>query len=221
MEINSINRGPSFRARIVIQKTGFENLGKDIADSFKSGGRMTVSATGGTSMSTLLPCECVYDFPNTKRLLNFTKKIGEYFNNIFHRNIKTTTLEGVDSKVVAEKTASVSTGSGMMSTGIESYDFAVASAIDQSANYPNSVFSPKFPEFSANHFPQSVNDHLESMERIAYDRLWDPRRGFGNECASSSVPTYVGLGSVSQSLGFGILTKGKHFLEDGTRAFPS
>ena len=221
MEVSSISASPNFGARIVIQKTGFQNLGKDIIDSALISQKTGSTASSTVTETTIFPYDAIKNFPFARRIEKYFDEIGEAFNRIFHRNIKTSALEGVDTKAVAEKTASASTGSGIISTGIGAYDASLASALDQSVNYPNSIYARSFPEFSVNHFPESVVKHLDSIERSAYDRLWDPRAGAGNECASSFSVSASGAGAFSQGIGFEILTKGKKAFEEGARNFPS
>ena len=221
MELGKINNSTNFGARIVIQKTGFKNLGADIVDSFELGSKTTGSAGSVVTETTIFPSDAVKGMPFGNKISKCIDKMKETFARIFDRNIKTTALEGVDTKAVAEKTASATTGSGIMSTGIGSYDASLASALDQSVNYPNSIYARSFPEFSANHFPESVVKHLDSIERSAYNQLWDPRAGAGNESASSYSFSMSGGGAFSQAFGFDILTRGKKAFSEAERKMPS
>lgn len=224
MEINSIkNTNPNFGARIVIKKTGFQNLGKDLADSFEIGSRTTGLTTSFSTEATIIPSDIVEGKPFLNKMDKFMNKIGDAFKRIFGRNVKTTAIEGIDTKEVASNSAVATSGAGSISTGLGSYDAALGSAIDQSVNYPSSIYARSFPEFSVNHFPEPVLKHLDYMEHFAYNWLYN-KGGMGNEIASLSSSSYSGVGATSQGIGYELLTKGKKALgkaEEAQRKLPS
>lgn len=224
MEINSITQSPNFGARIRIEKTGFQNLGKDIVDSFELGTRTTGITSSSITESTIFPSDATRNFKFFGKITKHIEYLGEIFNDIFHRNLKTSALEGVDTKAVAEKTASATTGSGLISTGVESYDMAFASALDQSIHYPNSSYPASAAEFIGNHLTQSSAEHMAQRINSVYNQLWDPRGSAGNELASTQSTAWSGSGAISQGLGFDLLTKGKKSLinaEEVQRKIPS
>ena len=213
MEINSINNNTNFGARIIIQKTGFKNLGADLVDSFKLTSSSTALGASSSTESTILPCDCVKEFPFARRMSKLSRKMNEIIDGIFRRNIKTSEIEGINVKEAASNSAVTASGVGSMSTGLESYDYAIASALDQSINYPNSSYPASAAEFIGNHLTQSSADHMAQRINSVYNQLWDPRNSAGNELASMQSSTWSGIGSVSQGAGFEMLTKGKKAFE--------
>jgi hypothetical protein len=59
MEIGKINNSTNFGARIVIQKTGFKNLGKDIIDSLELSSLSGGSSGSATTETTIFPSDIV------------------------------------------------------------------------------------------------------------------------------------------------------------------
>jgi hypothetical protein len=227
MEINKINQSPNFGARIVIQKTGFKNLGADLVNTLELGSKTTEIGSSAITETTILPSDAVaFDhFPFAKKILKFAKdEFGKLFDKISQRNIKTSAIEGVDAKEVASNSAVATSGAGSLSTGVESYDLSIASALDQSINYPNSSYPASVPEFIERHFPQSIVEHSAAKEHSVYNQLWDPRNSAGNELASTQSSIWSTIGAVSQGAGFEMITKGKKAFqnaEDIQRKLPS
>ena len=223
MEINNISQSPNFGARIIIQKTGFKNLGEDIIDSLELSSLSGGSSGSATTETTIFPSDIVKGGKFANYINKCIDGMKETFAKIFNRNIKTSEIEGVDMKEVASNSAVASSGAGSISTGLGSYDAALGSAIDQSVNYPSSIYAKSFPEFSVNHFPEPVLKHLDYMEHFAYNWLYN-KGGMGNEIASLSSTSYSGVGATSQGIGYELLTKGKKAFdkaEEVQRRLPS
>ena len=223
MEINNISQSPNFGARIIIQKTGFKNLGKDIIDSLELSSLSGGSSGSATTETTIFPSDIVKGGKFANYINKYIDGMKETFAKIFNRNIKTSEIEGIDMKEVASNSAVASSGAGSISTGLGSYDAALGSAIDQSVNYPSSIYAKSFPEFSVNHFPEPVLKHLDYMEHFAYNWLYN-KGGMGNEIASLSSTSYSGVGATSQGIGYELLTKGKKAFdkaEEVQRRLPS
>lgn len=218
MEINSINNSPNFRARIVIQKTGFKNLGEDIIDSIELSSLSGASSGSATTETTIFPSDIVKGGKFANYINKCIDGMKETFAKIFNRNIKTSELEGIDVKEVASNSAVASSGAGSISTGLGSYDYAFASALDQSANYPNSSYPASVPEFLANHLPESAVNHLEQRVHSVYNQLWDPRNSAGNELASTQSSVWSTFGAGSQGIGFEMMTKGGKAFETFDKA---
>lgn len=225
MEINKIQNSPNFKARIVIQKTGFQNLGADLVDSFKLGSKTTQTGTSVVTETTILPSDATNEFSFAKKTVQFVKdEFGKIFDRIFHRNIKTSEIEGIDMKEAASNSAVTASGASSISAGIGSYDVALGSAVDQSANrYATTIYDASIPEMLKNNLPASAWEHIDNMERLAYRNLYN-ERGFGNETASSASTTASGIGSSFQGFGYELLTKGKKAFnkaEEAQRSLPS
>ena len=195
MEINKVNQSPNFGARIIIQKTGFKNLGKDLLDTVELGSKTIKTGTSTITETTIFPSDAVaFDhFPFAKRTIKYVKdEFGKIFDRIFHRNIKTSVIEGVDVKEVASNSAVTASGASSISAGIGSYDLALGSAVDQSAHrYATTIYDASIPEMLKNNLPASVWNHIDDMQRLAYRQLYN-ERGFGNETASSASTTASG-----------------------------
>lgn len=218
MEISNIQNSPNFRARIVIQKTGFKNLGEDIIDSFELSSLSGASSGSATTETTIFPSDIVKGGKFANYINKCIDGMKETFAKIFNRNIKTSELEGIDVKEVAGNSTITASGAGSVSTGLGSYDYAMASALDQSIHYPNSSYPACIPEFIENHFPESVVNHSANRVDSVYDRLWDPRNSAGNELASTQSSVWSTFGAGSQGIGFEMMTKGGKAFETFDKA---
>lgn len=211
MQVNSINHSPNFEARIKIQKTGFQNIAKDLKDSTSISGNSSASTVSAIGEATIFPFEIVGGKGLAGKIRNSFKKMGEHFSNIFHRNIQTSVVENPENlKAFSKQSASATAGTTTVSSGVGAYASSVGSALDQSVHYPlDSIYTRDIPQYLAQHAPESVNKTLGTLADSAYDVLYN-EHGLGNECASASS-------SISSSIGVGMQGLGSKVISESSK----
>lgn len=223
MQINSINNSPKFEARIKIQKQGFQNIAKDFGDSSSvsgNSGAMTSSCVGET---TIFPFELFGGNGFAEKIKTNYNKIMEHFTKIFQRNVQTTIVENPENlKAFSKQSASATSGSSLISSGIESYAGSLGSALDQSVHYPmGSVYDRSVPVFLDKNAPEEAVKVLKMLTDSAYDLLYN-ERGLGNECASSASSVFSGIGVGSQGIGSTLISESsKKMSEIVSKKIPS
>ena len=219
MEVGKVNNSPNFGARIIIQKTGFKNLGKDIADSFVSGTNTTGTVASTVGETTVFPSEISAGTGFSKSIHNGMRRIKEALDRIFGRDIKTSAFDD-DMQGLLNSTGRASSGSGMVTTGIGSYGSSLASGLDQSVNYPLSgLGSELIPQYIAKVNNPTVNEIAKNMEGVAFDVLYN-EHGFGNETAFIPSALSSASGVFSQGKGFDMV-KNANKASATVRNFPS
>lgn len=217
MEVGKINNTQNFGARIRIEKTGFQNLGKDIADSFISGTNTTGTVASTIGESTAFPSELVAGVGFAKSINKGFNRIKNAINRIFGRSLKSSEYDA-DSHLLLNSSTKASSGSGMISTGLGSYTSSIASGLDQSVNYPwaGSEIVPKLILKSNNPI---VNEVANDLEGVAFDVLYR-EHGLGNENASIPSAITSTTGFLSQGFGFDAIKNSNKAIK-ATRNFPS
>ena len=175
MEVGKVNNSPKFGARIMIQKKGFQNLGKDIADSFSTGTNTTGTVSSTVGEVTAFPSEISAGIGFSKAINNGMRRIKEALDRIFNRDIKTF---DEDMHGILKSTGNASSGSGLVTTGVGSYGTSAASGLDQSVNYPFAA-SEVVPNLIAKSHSPLVNQITNNMEALAFDVLYN-KHGLGN-----------------------------------------
>lgn len=216
MEVGRINNSQNFGARIMIQKNGFKNIGKDIVDTALSGTNTTGTATSSVGESTVFPSEISAGVGFSKSITNGMRRIKESLDRIFGRNIKTSAFDE-DMHGLLKSSGKASTGSSIVTTGVGSYGSSIASGLDQSVNYPWAG-SEVVPQLIAKSNP-TIREIANNMEGVAFDVLYK-EHGNGNESASIVSSLTSGLGAFSQGLGADII-KNSGKVSDAARNFPS
>ena len=215
MKINELNYTPNFGARIKVQKKAFQNIAKDVVDTAKSGGRSLATTASGAAEVTSFPADSASNHSLINVMSKNRNKIGEDLEAISGRNIKTSQFENPN----ASADFAIST-EGTIGSGVGAYSGSVASALDQSANYPYALFPKSAYEHSLTSGNGSAKEIVQYMEGSAYEHLYNPDLGKGNEIADSFSTTASGLGIISQYAGSALL-KGKKGLEQLDRKLPS
>ena len=217
MEVGKVNNTPNFGARIVIQKTGFKNLGRDIADSFISGTNTTGTVASSVGEITAFPSEISAGVGFSKSITNGMRRIKNAIDRIFGRNIKTSELDA-DSNLLLNNSGNASSGSGLITTGVGSYGSSAASGLDQSVNYPFAG-SEVVPHLIAKSNNPVINEIANTMNGAAFNLMYN-EHGLGNEIASIPASITSGLGASSQGVGLDIIKKAGKTIQ-ATRKFPS
>jgi hypothetical protein len=208
MQIYGINNCPNFQARIKVNKVGLQNLTKDIADTTKIGTHGSASLSSTVVETTALPVDsvcannCVSDC-----ITMHSDAIDELNKAISARNIKT--LESENTKATLEASGIASSGVSSTASGMGGYVASAASALDQSAHYPNLLYPESVYDSIIEHSPKSSADFVESITYRTYDSLYDKRASAGNELASSDSSFMLGLGYLSNIIGSTLLKDGK------------
>lgn len=217
MEVGKINNTQNFGARIRIEKTGFQNLGKDIADSFISGTNTTGTVASTVGETTVFPSELVAGTGFAKSINRGMIRIKNAINRIFGRNLKSSDFDA-DSHLVLNSSGKASTGSGMITTGIGSYASSIASGLDQSVNYPWAQ-SEIIPQLIAKAHNPVINEVANNLEGVAFDVLYR-QHGLGNETASIPSVFTSTTGVLSQGFGFDMIKNADKAI-NAARNFPS
>ena len=217
MEVGKINNTQNFGARIRIEKTGFQNLGRDIADSFISGTNTTGTVASTVGETTVFPSELVAGVGFAKSINKGLNRIKNAFRGIFGRNLKLSHFDA-ESHLLLNSSGKASTGSGMVSTGIGSYASSIGSGLDQSVNYPWAG-SEIVPQFIAKSHNPIVNEIANNLEGVAFDVLYR-QHGLGNETASLPSGLTSTTGILSQGYGFDMIKNSDKAIK-AARNFPS
>ncbi len=220
MQVNGVQNSPNFQAKIMIKKNGFKNIGSDIIDTTVLGAQTTGTVASSAAESTLLPLEIVAG----KGLKNTISKnldlMKERFNNVFHRNIKTSEFDA-DSQLYSVNSRNALSGSGVVTTGVGSYGSSVASGLDQALHYPTSGYSNIIGDaFRALPEGHPVHASLDPMQKSAFDVLYN-ENGIGNESASISSGLTSTAGAALQGMGSESVLKSTEKIKNQARKIPS
>lgn len=215
MEVGKVNNSPNFGARIMIQKTGFKNLGKDVVDSFVSGTNTTGTVASTVAETTALPSELIAGTGFSKSISNGMRRIKEAIDRILGRNIKTSAFDE-DMHGLLNSTGRATSGSGLVTTGVGSYGSSIASGLDQSVNYP-ALGSEVIPHLIVKSNNPTITEIANNMEGVAFDVLYR-EHGLGNETASLPSGILSTLGGVLQGSGADMI---KTANKASVRNFPS
>lgn len=217
MEVGRINNTQNFGARIRIEKTGFQNLGRDIADSFISGTNTTGTVASTVGETTVFPSDLIAGVGFAKPICNGLNRIKNAIGRIFGRTLKLSEFDA-DSHLVLNSSGKASTGSGMISTGIGSYASSIGSGLDQSVNYPWAK-SEIVPQLIAKSNNPIINDIANNLEGVTFDVLYR-QHALGNETASIPSVFTSTTGVLSQGYGFDMINNADKAIK-ATRNFPS
>lgn len=208
MQIYRINNCPNFQARIKVNKVGLQNLTKDIADTTKIGTHGSASLSSTAVETTALPVDsvcannCVSDC-----ITMHSDEIDELNKAISVRNIKT--LESENTKATLEASGIASSGVSSTASGMGGYVASAASALDQSAHYPNLLYPESVYNSIIEYSPKSSADFAEGITGRAYDSLYDKNASAGNELASTDSSSMLGIGYFSNVVGSTLIKEGK------------
>lgn len=201
MQVSMVHNAPNFEARLRIKKEGFKNIARDLGDSVSVSNNTSGAISSSIGESTIFPLELVAGKGFANSIKTQFRKIGNNFKNIFCRNINTVAIENPENlKAFSKQSGSAAAGSSTVSSGIGSYAGSIGSALDQSVNYPFSVYDRSIPEYLNAHAPECVLKSLTGLTNSAYNSLYN-ERGFGNESASLISSMVSGVGVGAQGLG--------------------
>jgi len=196
-----------FQARIVIQKKGFENIIKNVGGTSKISARASGSATSGTAEVTTYPARIFSKGDDFSAMRLNADAINKESNAISGRDIRSikseSSLSNLTDDELADTSVNSSIGSSLVGTGSASSYASGASALEQSANYPNSYYNHSIYENIVNTDSSKTTLIAENAKDLAYNSLYEERFDSLNQLASLSSTTTSGSGIMSNIAGSG------------------
>ena len=223
MKVNRINYNtPNFQARIVIKKQGVENLLKDVAGSSKIGVRSSASTSSGVAEATSFPSDIIYEGNGLSAVMRSNvKAIEKESDAISARDLRTVESGNkMASNELGESAKAASTGSSLLGSASGSYYSSGASALDQSAHYPNSSYTMDSYEAIKNLGGERSAEYVYDTQDWAYQLLYREHAA-GNESASSASTTASGLGLFSHIAGSGGISESAKLFNKSKKNIPS
>lgn len=225
MQVSGVSYNtPNFQARLKVNKSGLQNLAKDLIGSSEIGSRTSASASSAVAEVTAFPadvaskgkCLLPHMRSNMDAISNETKAISG-------RNIRTSQSEFDNPqrlKEVSTYSASATTGTASVASGVGSYGMSGASALDQSVNYPMLWSNQDSYNSIAELGGAKSAGIMHDAEDWAYYNLYN-ERGIGNESASSSATLWSGMGAFMQTIGSALIRGKKAAGEILDKSIPS
>jgi hypothetical protein len=198
----------NFQALIKIRKSGVTNLLKDSVDISKIGSRTSTSASSGIAESTAFPADIASEGNAlSASMRSNADAIKREANNISTRDLKT--VESEKPNNMGEDLRESAIGSSSISSGVGLYSSTAATALEQSAHNPHSIYAGSIHDgLAAISTPKSaeVMGNIENFTQEYSVKGLEYQQGQSNSTKIESLSGYhATYGSLSNWAGSTVL----------------